>query len=82
MFYDNLLFEMFKDKCLKSKERFTRTLGELGYKVDIGDLYRRIVNYQIQKFGCTLDADVVDNLNKEYYERKKYYEQYQGGRKR
>lgn len=55
----NLLFEMFKDKCITNTQQFRKMVAN--YKLsnnEITDLYRKIVNYQIKKYGTSLDVFV------------------------
>lgn len=59
-FKENFLFEKYKDCNLKSSGEFRNKLRKSNFKdyedVDIGELYRRIVNYQIKKYGNSLSS--------------------------
>lgn len=66
---DNLLFEVYKDKKLISSHNFKIDVNKnYGYSPS-SDLYTRIVNYQIKKYGKQL----TDNSRREYV---KYFMEY------
>lgn len=51
-----IIFKMYKDEAIVCKD-FKRGLAEK-YKLDmkeIGDIYARIINYQVKKYGVSLD---------------------------
>ena len=57
----NVLFEIYKDKCLVNAETFKkemRTKYKLNDKQQ-SELYTKIVNYQVKKYGQTLDGQFV-----------------------
>lgn len=65
---EELIFNAFKDKCLRSSEAFYQLIKkDYGYIAN-SNLYRRIVNYQIKKYGISLY-----NLNQREYQ--KYFSQ-------
>lgn len=47
------IFDELKDTSIKSSEYFRRKYQ--GADIDYTRLYRRIVNYQIKEYGCTLN---------------------------
>lgn len=53
---EDILFALYKDKSHSSKEDFLKDLKQYKNEVDLRNLYIRIVNYQIDKYGCTLDS--------------------------
>lgn len=49
-----LIFNAFKDKCLRSSEAFYQLVKrDYGY-VATPELYRRIINYQVERYGVSL----------------------------
>ena len=65
---DNLIFEMFKDKIVINAEKF-RYLIQRDYGfIPSSALYRRIINYQVKKYGTQLDEHLVATT--------KYFSQY------
>ena len=58
----NLIFEKEKDLALESSEKFYKKLRDI-YKfqsdnVTLSNLYRKLINYQIKKYGATIsDSD-------------------------
>lgn len=53
-FKENLLFEKYKDKQVRScKGLFNDIKREYDYEVS-SDLYKKIINYQIKKYGSSL----------------------------
>ena len=59
------IFDELKDTSLRSAEYFKAKYQ--GTDIDYSRLYRRIVNYQISTYGCSLNGDT--------YIRKKTYEE-------
>ena len=51
------IFDELKDTSIKSSEYFRRKYN--GADIDYTRLYRRIVNYQIQEYGNTLNSYIV-----------------------
>ena len=63
---EQLIFEAYKDKDVRSALYFKELIKkEYGYKVSY-DLYAKIVNYQVEKYGVTLQ-------NLEYREHVKWF---------
>lgn len=59
-FKENIIFQMFKDRCLGYRQRFILEIKKL-FHIDvetIGDIYRRIVNYQIKTYGRELRTGI------------------------
>ena len=61
-FKEKLIFEKEKDLALESAEKFYKKLRDIyKYNTDVkklSDLYRKIVNYQIKKYGAMVsDSD-------------------------
>lgn len=52
-FIENYLFEMYKNNCFRNSGEFKDLVDK--YKIKASDLYRKIQNYQIQKYGITLN---------------------------
>lgn len=53
---EEILFSLYKDKPLCNTLVFRKKMSE--YKdIDANKLYIRITNYQVEKYGCTLDDD-------------------------
>jgi hypothetical protein len=50
------IFDDIKDCSLKNGEYFRKKYK--GVDIDFSRLYRRIVNYQIKEYGCTLDVHI------------------------
>ena len=59
------IFDELKDTSLRGSKYFKAKYE--GSDIDFARLYRRLVNYQIKEYGCTLSA---------YYVTKKTYEDY------
>lgn len=61
-FKERIIFEKEKDLVLESSEKFYKKLRDIyKYNPDVrnlSNLYRKIINYQINKYGATLsDSD-------------------------
>lgn len=52
---DDILFALYKDKATNGSEDFQKQLKKYKNEVNLRNLYTRIVNYQIDKYGKTLD---------------------------
>ena len=65
---DDLIFEAYKDKVLKNSNEFKKTI-RLNYGlIPSSDLYRRIINYQVKRYGKQLDISLRDYV--EHFELK------------
>lgn len=54
-FKENVIYEKEKDNPIKSAERFRyKCIKDYGFNGSTTDLYRKIVNHQIKKYGKTL----------------------------
>lgn len=63
-FKENIVFEEYKDKVLKNANSFKyKVLKKYGFKPST-NLYKKIVNYQIEKYGKSLMY--VDATLREY----------------
>lgn len=71
---EQTLFNELKDCSLKSSTYLRRKYE--GLDIDFTRLYRRIINYQIRVYGCSLNgADCVDTIahkGRKAYQRKYY----------
>lgn len=54
MFKEEYVFHKYKNRCFKNAERLKSELIRKYKDVDVGDLYMRIVNYQVKKYGTSL----------------------------
>lgn len=81
-FKENIIFENEKNRAFKSSEEFKEIVNEKYKYAASSNLYRRIINYQIKKFGNSLNSEVYypthedkiksnDNANKRRYARLK-----------
>lgn len=69
-----LIFNAFKDKCLRSSEAFYQLVKrDYGYEAT-PELYRKIINYQIDRYGISLH-----NVHQREYQ--KYFSQRDHGQK-
>ena len=57
-FIEEYLFEILKNKSFSNMEQFKKVVKE--YNIDETTLYRKIVNYQINKYGQTLNSKFVE----------------------
>lgn len=51
------LFKELKDNAVVNSEKFRKKYKDVD--IDHFRLYRRIINYQIKKYGCSLESDFV-----------------------
>ena len=72
------IFDEIKDCYIKNGEYFRKKYK--GTNIDYSRLYRRIVNYQIKEYGCTLDNHVpyknteeCKKISKKEKARKRYW---------
>lgn len=56
---DNLIFEVYKDKIIINASRFREQVQKDYGFIPSSDLYRKIINYQINKYGTQLDEHVL-----------------------
>lgn len=52
----DILFALYKDKPTDGSRKFQRNLKKYKEEVNLNNLYVKIVNYQIDKYGTTLDS--------------------------
>ena len=63
-FVEQYIFEKLKDKSFMNKNVFLKVVGDI--KIDATKVYRNIVNYQIQKYGRSLNnCNLIDYPNLE-----------------
>ena len=48
---EKLLFNMFKDEKFRNTESLKSKVGKLADNIDFRELYTKIINYQIDKYG-------------------------------
>lgn len=58
------IFDELKDTSIKNGKYFREKYN--GSDIDFSRLYRRIINYQIKEYGCTLTTGTY--INKKTYE--------------
>ena len=58
------IFDELKDTSLRGSKYFKAKYE--GSDIDFARLYRRLINYQIKEYGCTLTTDTY--INKKTYE--------------
>lgn len=76
-FEEEYLFTKYKNKCISSAAKFKGEVKD--YKnIDVGELYRRIINYQIKKYGNALSGTgnyrsyiPIEKINARSHTRKK-----------
>lgn len=66
LFKEQLIFEEYKDRYLWSANKFKNEIKtKYGIKVS-SDLYKKLINYQINKYGSQItDCCKIDYINKE-----------------
>ena len=62
---EELLFHQYKDQPLTSAKKFKNDITKNFEYVNCSDLYRRIVNYQIEKYGCALNVRTYEENRRE-----------------
>lgn len=64
-FIERMIYETEKDNTFNNSYDFCKRIRDK-YKIDyyLGDLYKRIINYQIDKYGCSLQY-LVERHNTE-----------------
>ena len=53
-FKENLIFNMFKDTSVIGAKKFKAKIEKMYSGVDYSTIYRKILNYQIEKYGDEL----------------------------
>lgn len=59
-FKENMIYELFKNRCLGYRQKFFLEIKKL-FSIDnetIGNIYRRIINYQIETYGRELRTGI------------------------
>lgn len=59
---DDIVFSLYKDTPLNSKNDFIELVKPFKNQINVNDVYLRIVNYQVEKYGSGL-YDKYDLLN-------------------
>lgn len=63
-FIENIIFAKEKDKVLGGSKKFRKHISETyNLEVNVSDIYSRIINYQIEKYGEVL-SDTVQIVTK------------------
>lgn len=81
---EDILFALYKDKATNGSKEFKEKLKKYKKEVNLTDLYTRVINYQIDKYGVSLDTvrdtnTLVDDM---YFDGKINKHQKYKGRKR
>ena len=53
---EDLLFEMYKETCIGNAEKFKKMVAKKHKLKDANNLYIKIINYQVNKYGGSLDG--------------------------
>ena len=59
---EELLFEMFKDSVVTGTDVKRAYLQKKYPDINISNLHRRIVNYQVEKYGTSLNSQAVNRI--------------------
>lgn len=57
-FKENIIFENEKNRAFKNNNEFKESINKKYKYTPSSNLYRKIINYQIKKFGKSLDSEV------------------------
>lgn len=60
-FKEECAFVQYKDKCFKNAETCKRNILKKFKDIDVNNLYIRIVNYQLKRYGDILRVKYVVN---------------------
>lgn len=63
-FEENFLFETYKDTATRSCKNFKEMIKDFK-NVDAYKIYREIINYQIKKYGQSLNVGITDYVSVE-----------------
>lgn len=71
---EEIMFVMFKDTPLNNKETFWSKSHKILNEEEINRVYKRIVNYQVEKYGRNLydKYDLMGSVRKSYLANKLY----------
>lgn len=58
MMKDEIVFALYKDKAIGSKDEFRRTIKKFIKDINVNEVFLRITNYQIDTYGLTLSVDI------------------------
>lgn len=79
---DKLIFEAYKDKALISMEKFRYKIKSNFGTIPSSDLYRKIINYQIKKYGKQLDVSISREYQDYFYKYSRKNREEKGRRNR
>ena len=66
---DKMIYESYKDKVINGMTYFKRRIkSDYGY-IPSSDLYREIVNYQVEKYGKQLNVGIDRKFEKLFFEK-------------
>lgn len=63
---DEIIFALYKDKPIGNKKLFNKQCEKYAKQININEMYRKIVNYQIDTYGNTLN-----NFDPTWFEKNK-----------
>lgn len=69
-FIEEFIFAKYKDRSIGNAKKFKGLVKKRFDGVDLDGLYRRIVNYQVEKYNGCLTSDSYDKLPKDVFMRK------------
>ena len=74
-FIEEIIFQRNKDKRFRNAEEFKGTILKNFKNVDVSKIYVKIVNYQIKKYGQTLNGfdDYTTQKQKELRKKREDY---------
>jgi hypothetical protein len=66
---DKMIYEIYKDKVVNGSCYFKRKVkSDYGY-IPSSDLYRKIINYQVKKYGKQLTTEFVRKYDRLFYKK-------------
>ena len=66
---DKLIYEAYKDRAVNGMNYFKKKIKSDYGIIPSSDLYRKIINYQIKKYGKQLNVDLGREYERLFYER-------------
>lgn len=60
---NEIVFALYKDKAIGSKKEFKEKIRDYIKDVNVSELFVRITNYQIDKYGRVLRCDIDDSYH-------------------
>lgn len=58
---EDYIFEQYKDTILGNREIFEGKVSK--YNIDSGEMYKKIINYQVDKYGGMLTSEYPKNVS-------------------